>query len=933
MPIDSIHWWGSYVGWDGVEPPELQPTAWRIGFWSNVPPGAVDPDIYYSYPDKLLWQIEVPADRVKSEWVGSDEFPQRPLETCFQYYVDLEPNEVFWQHDFIRRTKDNIFWLSIAAVYPPDTAIVFPWGWKTRPWSWMDDAVWFEVYRDPLPGMRTDPISIVPIEEPTTGESFDVAFELDTDPNWVKWEQPFTGIRHWPHYEDELSMGIVRHYTKIKWLQPPDIEPQVSIDVDATTEGQWPPQILADDFLCQATGPITDIHIWGSWYHDYLPAGSPLAVTFTLSIHEDIPADVSPTGYSMPGKLLWMREFQPGRFDAWIYAQRLEEGWYVPCLLPPYYEPYADSVCWQYDFHINPDEAFHQEEGTIYWLDVQARPVDRQARFGWKTSTDHWNDDAVFAVGYEPYEDVWGELRYPDHHPYAGKSIDLAFALTTETEELDIARLVADDWPCEVNTPVTAATWWGSYIGYRYEACQPEVSAPPVKPDYFLLRVWDDVPAGVDLPYSHPNNVIWEYKAYDYDEVLVGYDKHPEGGLDVAICGAPSGGPTWNDDVQAKLMATGQFGTVDIIDVHTITPTLAQLQAYDAVLVYSDNTYADSNALGNVMADYVDSGGGVVCAMFEIGYGSGLPHPLCQMRGRWDAQGYYVIPRTQQYGPPQATLGTVYDPTHPIMQGVSSFDGGTSSFRPIYTTTIPPGSTRVADWNDTSPLVVTKTISGVPRADLGLYPPSSDARSDFWVSSTDGALLMANALAWVAGASSAPARPREPVFRYSVRLPKEAWFHQEDVNNIYWFSVTAVYDGSAPNYDWGWTNHAYVAKDDAVAGYLELSDPPVWFWEELFDQTGVSEDMSFILFTWPWPPCWGYLTQCHGDADGDGSVKGADFLALKNSWYKCYPDPLYDPCADFDRNGCVKGSDFLILKTHWYTSPPADCPRGAKWPP
>jgi hypothetical protein len=30
---------------------------------------------------------------------------------------------------------------------------------------------------------------------------------------------------------------------------------------------------------------------------------------------------------------------------------------------------------------------------------------------------------------------------------------------------------------------------------------------------------------GGGLPYSHPGRKVWEYKAYDYDEVLVGYDQ------------------------------------------------------------------------------------------------------------------------------------------------------------------------------------------------------------------------------------------------------------------------------------------------------------------------------------------------------------------------------------------------------------------------
>jgi hypothetical protein len=903
MPVMSVHWWGSYFGWEAPEPPPEQPSAWRIGFWSNVPAGAADPEIYYSYPDKLLWQIEVPAERVKLEWVGYDQFPQMPSDSCFQYYVDLEPKEVFWQDDFIRKTKDNVFWLSVAAVYPGDSDIVFPWGWKTRPWSWMDDAVWFDVYQGLYTGMRTDPWDIVPIEDPRTGESFDVAFELDTDPNWIKWEQPFTGIRDWPHYEDELSMGIVHRDTEVKWYQMPDLAPEVSIDVDATTEGQWPPQILADDFPCQATGPITDIHIWGSWYHDYY-GKSPRDVIFTLSIHEDIPADVSPTGHSMPGKVRWIREFHPGQFDAWLYADRLTEGWYVPCVLPPYYDYFADTQCWQYDFYIDREEAFHQQEGTIYWLDVQARPLDPEARFGWKASVDHWNDDGVFAVGHEPYEDVWGELRYPDRHPYVGESIDLAFAITTEMEELEIVRLAADDWPCEANTPVTAATWWGSYIGYQYEACQPELSAPPVKPDYFLLRVWDDVPAGVDLPYSHPNNVIWQYKAYDYDEVLVGYDKHPHAYIPN---GANSAVQQSNADEQPKTeKATAisvEVGTEANVENGTVPAVYAGGPAPSTVsaaaAVVEDFPSADSTVVGS--EGFID--GTQVGWFWSVGRGDSVTETFVTSEPSVDRAVFDFVVPTNYLHPGAYVNWDV------LINGIT-----TGSF------TVNEGQTGAVHLD----------FAFAPIAGPG-YTVRFEVTNE--VPGGDGSHSLGYA-GIHAGTVELFAPGREPVFRYSVRLPREAWFWQEDANNIYWFSVTAVYDGSSPNHDWGWTNHAYVAKDDAVAGYVDVSGPaPVWTWEELFDQTGVSEDLSFILFTWPWPPCWGYLTQCHGDADGDGSVKGSDFLALKASWYKCYPDPLYNPCADFDRNGCVKGSDFLILKKYWYQNPPADCPRGAKWPP
>ncbi len=219
-----------------------------------------------------------------------------------------------------------------------------------------------------------------------------------------------------------------------KWLQFPDLEP-TGIDVNATH-----PSLLADDFECTQPGPITDIHIWGSWLDDILPQGVPEAVVFTLSIHEDIPAEASPTGYSMPGEILWVGTFSPGEFAAREWATGLVEGWLDP---PDSYMFPADTVCWQYNFFVDPLSAFYQEgtptDPIVYWLDVQAAPLDPSALFGWKTSRDQWNDAAVWGVGEEPYVGDWGELRFPPSHAGAGEKMDLAFVITGEpgSQELD----------------------------------------------------------------------------------------------------------------------------------------------------------------------------------------------------------------------------------------------------------------------------------------------------------------------------------------------------------------------------------------------------------------------------------------------------------------------------------------------------------------
>jgi hypothetical protein len=82
------------------------------------------------------------------------------------------------------------------------------------------------------------------------------------------------------------------------------------------------------------------------------------------------------------------------------------------------------------------------------------------------------------------------------------------------------------------------------------------------------------------------------------------------------------------------------------------------------------------------------------------------------------------------------------------MNGVTSFSGGTSSFRAL-TTALTPGSTLIAQWSDGKTLVAAG--ANPRRIDLGFYPPSSSCVSSFWDANTDGDLLMANALSTVAG--------------------------------------------------------------------------------------------------------------------------------------------------------------------------------------
>lgn len=291
------------------------------------------------------------------------------------------------------------------------------------------------------------------------------------------------------------------------------------------------------------------------------------------------------------------------------------------------------------------------------------------------------------------------------------------------------------------------------------------------------------------------------------------------------------------DDIRAKLLAAGQFHSVTNLNPATTTPTLTQLLAFDAVLLSAESGYSDTSAWGNVMADYVDAGGGVVCMVMQCA------GTTAYMGGRWLTQGYSTFP----HGPcvwTEATLGTVFQPQHPIMWGVSSFDSGTGSFRPA-TNAISPGSVRVADWSDGRTLVVTRNIGNRPRADLGFYPPSSDQAPPWWKATTDGGRLMANALNYVAEATYGYGcafdiyfGTTQPPTNCVVRGTKKTRFDPGPLApaTVYYWQVIATNEaGTTTGPVWSFTTTANTPRE-WLARYGLTNES--WSVEEMLDRDG-----------------------------------------------------------------------------------------------
>ncbi len=215
---------------------------------------------------------------------------------------------------------------------------------------------------------------------------------------------------------------------------------------------------------------------------------------------------------------------------------------------------------------------------------------------------------------------------------------------------------------------------------------------------------------------------------------------------DVAIVAAASSSSTATGYTEPAriLMESGQFDSVTIVNLTTTTPSVDELLAFDAVMVWTNLTPTDPATFGNNLADYVDMGGGVVVTVFA----NSSTTTDRDIAGRWRGNPDYevIVPRSgNQSG--LAGLGTILEPDHPIMAGVTTFSGGTSSFRPRVTD-LNPGARSIAEWDDGRVLVAIG--ANEKRVDLGFYPPPSTVTSTFWDITTDGGLMLVQSLLFAA---------------------------------------------------------------------------------------------------------------------------------------------------------------------------------------
>jgi|GEM_PF-1255986 len=237
----------------------------------------------------------------------------------------------------------------------------------------------------------------------------------------------------------------------VKYLQPPNLVN--GVDVNATFSPTDPinflPWVLADDFPCTNSGPITDIHIWGSWLYDQVDANA----VFTLAIWSDAPTSAA-NQFSHPDQLLWTQTYSNGQYALCPYTNTLEN--FVDGSMPGLPNQLGSSSNLYYlCFDASPANTFYQTgtatAPTNYWLSVtvQSTASTTPYYFGWKSSSVAYNDAAVAAStgNFYPLPTDWNPMTDSQ-----GLALNMAFKITTATNPCSLGIT------CPSNIVVSACT-------------------------------------------------------------------------------------------------------------------------------------------------------------------------------------------------------------------------------------------------------------------------------------------------------------------------------------------------------------------------------------------------------------------------------------------------------------------------------------------
>jgi hypothetical protein len=221
--------------------------------------------------------------------------------------------------------------------------------------------------------------------------------------------------------------------------------------------------------------------------------------------------------------------------------------------------------------------------------------------------------------------------------------------------------------------------------------------------------------------------------------------------LRVAVM-TPTGNPDFDLPATADLMSSGRLYSADLVYITATVPSVDVLGSYDAVLAFTRGHWNDDldasgirHRFGDVLADYVDNGGGLVTAY-------GVNDEWDGVGGRFRDDGYLPFTgftqsiTSTQFGPTMVPVGEA----HPILGGLGSLVCFASCLG-YGGIVLDPEAVVLAMWEDIAPALVIKdqVVSVVLHPDSGSAGMVNVPGYEF--EGSDIPLLLANALVWSAG--------------------------------------------------------------------------------------------------------------------------------------------------------------------------------------
>ncbi len=803
-------------------------------------------------------------------------------------------------------------------------------------------------------------------------------------------QPPFSFNGEWPSqgypttYNEPCYYGRLICETEEEWpdhkMHFPQLPDLIGWDVNATF-----PKTLADDWQCSRTGPVEDIHFWGSWknldgdpYTDDFYTAMPW---FQLSIHRNVPATAD-TPWSRPGEQLWFWEgeipgtpSEPPTLEAWLNPN-------TGALFPNDHVPY-----WQYDF-VEIPAPFYQYQDSIYWLNVSAINIPEPFQWGWKNSRDHFADDATYTdnapVG------PW----YPIMEPPRQNWFDVYFNEFGEPQDMGSTNYYGQGWyfyemfywwniwfydnPFTYDQPKEMILDFyiepvgpGAYAEFAINwstdvwSLQGEPGRPPlpadefVNPDYIGRQVFPVGPGPNTIPFTLPYNPEWvsvDFRATDV--VINGWISHQCVGtsLDLAfVITGPECAPSI--DVEKKVWDEANHDWVDSIDMDVCN------NAEFLMTIHNDGTCCDLTDI--VVEDFMDASLEFIGAEPPPDYVDPVPEGTLigwSFPGPLEPCNTISVTVTAHVVGPGCHLDSNYVFVHGACepQAIEVYDEDVAY---VHATEEPwpdhkmhfPQLPDPEGWDvvatlgyDVHPGIVladdfmcTKTgpITDVHLWGSWLWDVEAPIHG-FFLSIHDNIpgppYSMPGAELWSAYITDFEVTPEgqglqgwyDP-FAPFVDYPNHEMYYRYDIDSI----PEPFYQDSGTIY---WLN---VMADIGPPGYMGFPEPPLWGWKTSLDHF---EDVGvWGIFGEPgfWEPLYDPATGgpldfafvitggviC-GDANGSGDVEAGDVVYLISYLFRSGPAPVPLCIGDANCSGDVEAGDVVYLISYLFRSGPPPCP-------